>query len=115
MRGPMLKKRAERTIGRKAADWAVFVDRDGTIIEEIGYQSDPGGVRLIPGAAAAISKLNRTGIPVVVISNQAGVARGLFTSDDLDRVHERFVEPELWRFQAGKLLPAGSGAELDGK
>jgi D-glycero-D-manno-heptose 1,7-bisphosphate phosphatase len=88
----MLRKRSRGMRAQKKTDWAVFVDRDGTIIEEIGYQSDPDGVRLIPGAAGSISKLNKLGVPVVVISNQAGVARGLFTTDDLDRVHDRFVD-----------------------
>ncbi|MBN1504003.1 MAG: HAD family hydrolase [Candidatus Eisenbacteria bacterium] len=88
----MLSKRSEGARGQKRTSWAVFVDRDGTVIEEIGYQSDPDGVKLIPDAAASLSKLNKLGIPVVVISNQAGVARGLFTVGDLDRVHDRFVE-----------------------
>ncbi len=88
----MLSKKTAGKRERKTTTWAVFVDRDGTVIDEIGYQSDPDMVRLIPGAAAAVARLNSLGIPVVVISNQAGVARGLFTEDDLDRVHERFVD-----------------------
>ena len=92
MRGDMLSKRSRGMHGRKKTTWAVFVDRDGTVIEEIGYQSDPDNIRLIPGAAGSVAKLNKLGIPVVVISNQAGVARGLFTAGDLDRVHERFVD-----------------------
>ena len=88
----MLRKQTRGMRGQKKAGWAVFVDRDGTVIQEIGYQSDPDGVRLIPGAAGAVLRLNKLGIPVVVISNQAGVARGLFTAGDLDRVHDRFVD-----------------------
>ena len=88
----MLRKRTRGMRRQKRTDWAVFVDRDGTVVDEIGYQSDPDRIRVIPGAAGAISKLNKLGIPVVVISNQAGVARGLFTPGDLDRVHDRFVE-----------------------
>jgi D-glycero-D-manno-heptose 1,7-bisphosphate phosphatase len=88
----MLSKKYVGKWERRKTGWAVFVDRDGTVIEEIGYQSDPDMVRVIPGVGAALARLNELGIPVVVISNQAGVARGLFTAEDLDIVHERFVE-----------------------
>jgi D-glycero-D-manno-heptose 1,7-bisphosphate phosphatase len=87
----MRKAHAGETGKQARSSWAVFVDRDGTIIEELGYLSDPDKVRLMPDAAASISKLNRKGIPVVIISNQAGVARGLFTQDDLERVNERVL------------------------
>jgi histidinol-phosphate phosphatase family protein len=88
----MLRNRSRRTEKPKRTSWAVFVDRDGTVIEELGYLSDPDKVQLVPNAARSISKLNKMGIPVVVISNQAGVARGLFTAGDLDRVHERVMK-----------------------
>lgn len=68
------------------------MDRDGTIMEELGYLSDPGKVRLIPGAAGSIHELNKRRIPVVVVSNQAGVARGIFGPEDLEKVNARFVE-----------------------
>jgi D-glycero-D-manno-heptose 1,7-bisphosphate phosphatase len=61
---------------------AVFLDRDGTIIEDVGYLADPGGVRLLPGAAGAIARLNRTGRAVVVVTNQSGIARALLTEDE---------------------------------
>ncbi len=60
---------------------AVFLDRDGTIIEDPGYLSDPDLVRLLPGAAEAIARLNRAGRPVIVVTNQSGIARGLFTRE----------------------------------
>lgn len=66
---------------------AVFLDRDGTIIEDAGYIGDPTKVRLLPGAAKAIRRLNKTGWFVVVASNQSGIARGIFTEDDLADVH----------------------------
>ena len=56
---------------------AVFLDRDGTIIEDTGYLADPAGVRLLPGAAAAIARLNGAGIGAIVVTNQSGIARGL--------------------------------------
>jgi D-glycero-D-manno-heptose 1,7-bisphosphate phosphatase len=56
---------------------AVFLDRDGTIIEDPGYVAHPAAVRLLPGAAPAIARLNRAGIPAIVVTNQSGIARGL--------------------------------------
>jgi histidinol-phosphate phosphatase family protein len=57
---------------------AVFLDRDGTIIADRHYLSDPQSVELVPGAAAAIAALNRARIPVIVITNQSGIGRGYF-------------------------------------
>lgn len=71
---------------------AVFLDRDGTIIDDAHYLARPEHVRLRPGAAEAIARLNRAGIPVVVVTNQSGIARGLFTEADYERVHRRMVE-----------------------
>jgi D-glycero-D-manno-heptose 1,7-bisphosphate phosphatase len=56
---------------------AVFLDRDGTIIEDTGYPADPDGIRLLPGSAAAIRSLNHAGLPAIVVTNQSGIARGL--------------------------------------
>jgi D-glycero-D-manno-heptose 1,7-bisphosphate phosphatase len=66
---------------------ALFLDRDGTIIEEVNYLKDPDQVRLLPGVARAIHRINQLCIPVIVVTNQAGVARGLFSLEDVDRVH----------------------------
>jgi len=60
----------------------VFLDRDGTLIDELGYLRDPDGLRLLPGAAAAVRALNERGVPIALVTNQSGVARGLFTEDD---------------------------------
>jgi D-glycero-D-manno-heptose 1,7-bisphosphate phosphatase len=72
---------------------AVFLDRDGTIIEDAGYLGDPDRIRLLPGAAEAIGRLNRAGMPAIVVTNQSGIARGLIdeaayqdTRDRLDRL-----------------------------
>lgn len=70
---------------------AAFLDRDGTILEEKGYVTEPAAVALLPGAAAAIAALNRAGWRVVVVTNQAAVARGLMTEADLAAVHRRMV------------------------
>jgi len=71
---------------------AVFLDRDGTINVEVGYLSDPEELELIPGAARAVARLNDAGFVVVVVTNQAGVARGYFTEEDVVAVNRRLVE-----------------------
>ena len=64
----------------------VFLDRDGTIISDREYLATPEQVELLPGAAAAIRRLNDANVPVVVITNQSGIARGIFTVADFERV-----------------------------
>jgi D-glycero-D-manno-heptose 1,7-bisphosphate phosphatase len=81
---------------------AVFLDRDGTLIEEVGYLDRVDRVRLFPWSVAAIRALNDANIPIVLITNQSGVARGFFTEAVVDEVHRHI----------GKLLAAG-GARLD--
>jgi D-glycero-D-manno-heptose 1,7-bisphosphate phosphatase len=73
---------------------AVFLDRDGTIIEDAGYLRDPADVRLLPGAGAAVRELNQSGLVVVVVTNQSGIARGLLTLGDY-RATERRVDELL--------------------
>jgi len=63
---------------------AAFLDRDGVLIEDVGYPHRPEDLHLIPGAAAAVARLNAAGLPVVVVTNQSGVARGLFTLDQME-------------------------------
>ena len=68
---------------------AIFLDRDGTINEQMGYINHTCRFQLLPGAAEAIKKLNDADIPVVVISNQSGLARGYFPEELLVAVHEK--------------------------
>jgi D-glycero-D-manno-heptose 1,7-bisphosphate phosphatase len=68
---------------------AVFLDRDGTITEERGYINHLERVQLYPWAAEAIRRLNRAGRRVIVVTNQSGVARGVFTEDLLHQVHQK--------------------------
>ncbi len=70
----------------------VFLDRDGTLVEEMGYLSDPSLLREIPGAAESLGRLSREGYLLAVVSNQAGVARGKFREDQMEAVHRAFVE-----------------------
>lgn len=71
---------------------ALFLDRDGTIIEDCGYLADPERVRLLPGAAAALRALSEEGWELVVITNQSGVGRGSITPEQMDAVQTRFLE-----------------------
>ncbi len=70
---------------------AAFLDRDGTIIEDLGYLGDPASIRFIPGAVDALRALQRAGYRLVLVTNQAGVARGLITETDVRRVNERLA------------------------
>ncbi|MFQ6049372.1 MAG: D-glycero-alpha-D-manno-heptose-1,7-bisphosphate 7-phosphatase, partial [Phycisphaerae bacterium] len=78
------------------ADRAVFLDRDGTIIEDPGFVTRPEQVCLVPGSADAIRRLRAAGYRVVVVTNQSGVARGLLDEQQLAAIHER-MQAELAR------------------
>jgi len=65
---------------------AMFLDRDGVIVEEVGYLSRVDDLHMIPGAAQAIGHCNQVGVPVVLISNQSGIGRSLFGWDDFAAV-----------------------------
>ena len=71
---------------------AVFLDRDGTIIEDTHYLSRPEQVKLIDGAAEAIARINAILIPAFIVTNQSGIARGIFSEEDHARVTERLDE-----------------------
>lgn len=81
---------------------AVFLDRDGTVIEEKHYLSTPEGVRLLPGVGAAIAALNRADVAAVLVTNQSGVARGYFDEATVLAIHAR-LEADL----------KAEGAQLD--
>jgi len=82
---------------------AAFLDRDGTIMVEREFLADPAGVELIPGAADGLHALRRAGFALVVVTNQSGIARGLFGLDDFRAVQARLEE-----------LLAAEGIRLDG-
>jgi len=75
----------------QAARRAVFLDRDGTIIEEVGYLDRLERVALYPWSIDAIRALNRAGLPVVMVTNQSGVARGFFSEAVVDEVHRHIA------------------------
>ena len=82
---------------------AAFLDRDGTIIVDTVHVSNPEQVELLPGAAHAIKRLNDARIPVIVITNQSGIARGIFSEADYQAVRQRL-----------DALLAEEGAYVDG-
>jgi len=71
---------------------ALFLDRDGTIIADAHYPSDPEQVQLIPGAASAIARANASKIPVIVVTNQSGIGRGHITEAQYQAVNTRMTE-----------------------
>ncbi len=82
---------------------AVFIDRDGTATEEVGYLNNIYRLKLIKGTSHAIKLLNKKGLKVIIVTNQAGVARGYFPEELIHKAHERL-----------KKLLSRSGAYLDG-
>ena len=82
---------------------AVFLDKDGTLIDDVPYNVDPAKIRLAAGAAEGVRRLHAAGYALFVVSNQSGVARGLFPESALGAVEARL-----------RGLVDESGAELDG-
>lgn len=69
--------------------FTVFLDRDGTLNKDTGYVRSPEDVELLPGVGSALTRLKRAGARLVIVTNQSGVARGIFTLADLEKVHAR--------------------------
>jgi len=82
---------------------AVFLDKDGTLLDDVPYNVDPGKMRLAPGAADALATFARMNVPIIVISNQSGVALGKFDEAALVEVERKLHE-----------LAANAGARLAG-
>ena len=76
----------------RASRAAIFLDRDGTVIEDVVYPRDPDQVRLLPGALLALRRLRQAGFALVLVSNQSGVGRGFVTEAQAQAVHERMVQ-----------------------
>ena len=70
---------------------AVFLDRDGTIADEVGYLNHVSRFRILPQVPEAIRRLNHAGLPVIVITNQSGVSRGYFPETLVHEVHELMI------------------------
>lgn len=71
---------------------AIFIDRDGTLNEDIGYVSAPEELILFPWAAQAVRLINRAGLKAIVITNQSGIARGMYTEETLNDIHSTMLE-----------------------
>ncbi|HLJ09615.1 MAG TPA: HAD family hydrolase [Planctomycetaceae bacterium] len=82
---------------------AAFLDKDGTLIEDVPYSVDPGSVRLMPGALEGLRLMHSAGYRLVLISNQAGISQGRFTADELSLVADRL-----------RAILAGLGLSLHG-
>lgn len=81
---------------------ALFLDRDGTLIEDPGYISDPARVRILPGVPGALRRFRDAGFSLVIVTNQSGIGRGLYGWDDYEAVAARLRD-----------LLAGEGIALD--
>jgi len=87
---------------------AVFLDRDGTLVRDPGYLHDPALVELLPGVASGLAALASAGWPLVIVSNQSGMARGLYGPEGFAAVQERLAElvaPEGVRFAGAYFCP----------
>ena len=77
---------------RRSRPAAVLLDRDGTLVIDVPYNADPAQVRPVPGAARALARLRDAGVPLALVSNQSGVARGLLTMAQVEEVNHRLEE-----------------------
>lgn len=75
-------------------DKVIFLDRDGTINEEVNYLYKPEDLKILPGVPMAVKTLRDAGFKIIVVTNQAGVARGYYTCGDVDRLHQ-FLNEQL--------------------
>lgn len=108
LRGEVAARRAASTRARTA----VLFDRDDTLIEDVPYLADPDGVRPLAGAAESLQRLREAGVPVGVVSNQSGLARGRFTERQLAAVNAR-VEALLGPFDTWQMCVHGPDDACD--
>lgn len=94
----------------------MFLDRDGTVIEDLGYPREPERVRLLDGAAAGLRALRDAGFALIVVSNQSGIGRGIIDPAEARAVHERFVaelEAEQIELEAAWYCPHAPSEQCD--
>ena len=87
---------------------AVLFDRDGTLVHDVPYNGDPDRVQPVAGARAALDRLRSAGVPVAVLTNQSGIARGLLRPEQVEAVNAR-VEELLGPFAVWVVCPHGPG------
>jgi D-glycero-D-manno-heptose 1,7-bisphosphate phosphatase len=110
--------RALALIRRLNVSRAVFLDRDGTLIEEREYLSDPANVAPFAGAAEALLSLQKAAFKLFVVSNQSGVGRGFFTMRDVERVQDRMTQcfaRDGVRFEKMYIAPEAPGQPSRGR
>ena len=88
---------------------AVLFDRDGTLVVDVPYNGDPARVELVPGAREALDRLRAAGVRIGVVTNQSGIAKGLFTEAEMTAVHAR-VEELLGQFDTWQVCPHDDAA-----
>jgi D-glycero-D-manno-heptose 1,7-bisphosphate phosphatase len=96
----------------------VFLDRDGTLVEERNYLSRPEDLLVLPGVPRALARLRQAGFKLFIVSNQSGVGRGYFTLEDVDRVNHRLREVlarDGVRFEKIYIAPEAPGAPSRGR
>jgi len=84
-------RRQNRFAAPGRAKAAVFLDRDGTVCDEVGYVNHLDRLKLYPWTAEAVRRLNRADIPVIVVTNQSGVGRGYFTEELVRQAHRKIA------------------------
>lgn len=89
---------------RDGAPRAVLFDRDGTLVVDVPYNGDPGKVTVMPTVRAALRMLRAAGIPIGVVTNQSGIARGLISREQVDAVNRR-IDELLGPFDVWQLCP----------
>jgi D-glycero-D-manno-heptose 1,7-bisphosphate phosphatase len=96
---------ADKSVSRSTerADKIVVLDRDGTIVVDRDYLADPEALEFLPGAAEGLRHLHRRGYRLVIISNQSGIARGLFSLERLEQINARLIA-----------MARGAGADIAG-
>jgi D-glycero-D-manno-heptose 1,7-bisphosphate phosphatase len=87
-----MSEKRKSPIGNRQSRSAMFVDRDGTLNKDTGYVSNPDELVLYPWAAEALRLVNEAGLLTVAITNQSGIARGMYTEEILDSIHSRMIE-----------------------
>jgi D-glycero-D-manno-heptose 1,7-bisphosphate phosphatase len=97
-----------KTVSPDRPPRAVLFDRDGTLVVDVPYCGDPALVRPVPAARPALALLRGAGIPVGVVSNQSGIARGLLRPEQVDAVNRR-IDDLLGPFDVWQLCPHGPG------
>ena len=85
------RRGSEENGGSGLSSRVIILDRDGTIIKEKEYLSDPSGVEFICGSIEGLEILQRMGFKLVIITNQSGIKRGYFTEEQLDSIHKKLI------------------------